>query len=93
MKSIIAILIYLLMISLTISGQEKQAEKLLREAIYQEEVKGNLEEAIKLYLEIVDKKSTNRTVTVEAIYRLGLTHEKLGNKKAKEYYEKVISSF
>jgi Tol biopolymer transport system component len=93
MKRIIFIVFYCLMISLTISGQEKQPEKLLREAIYQEEIKGNLEEAILIYTDIIKKYPDQRAITVEALYHLGLSNEKLGNKKAQEYYETIVSSF
>jgi len=81
-----------LAISFNISGQTTPQE-MLNKAIYQEEVNGNLEEAIKLFSEIVDKNSTNRAVTVEALFHLGISNEKLGNKKAIEYYEKIVTSF
>ena len=93
MKKNILILIWCLGPMIMVTGQEQQAEKLLSKAVYEEEVNGNLEEAIILFKEIVDDKSTNRTVKVVALYHLGLTNEKLGNKIAKEYYEQVISSY
>lgn len=92
MKALSVILVFCLAVLFNASGQTTPQE-MLNKAIYEEEVNGNLEEAIKLFLEIVDKNSTNRTVTAEAFYHLGLTNEKLGNKKAKEYYEKVINNF
>ncbi len=92
MKTLLIISIFCLAVILNVTGQTTPQE-MLNKAIYEEEVNGNLEEAIKLYLEIVDNNSTNRTVTAEAFYHLGLTNEKLGNKKAKEYYEKVVNNF
>lgn len=92
MKALLIISVFCLVVIFNISGQVTSQE-MLNKAIYQEEVNGNLDEAIKLFLEIVDKNSTNRAVTVEAFYHLGLTNEKLGNKKAKEYYEKIVNSF
>jgi Tol biopolymer transport system component len=92
MKVLLIISVFCLAVIFNVSGQATPQE-MLNKAIYQEEVNGNLDEAIKLFLEIVDKNSTNRAVTVEAFYHLGLTNEKLGNKKAKEYYEKIVNSF
>jgi Tol biopolymer transport system component len=92
MKALLIISVFCLAVIFNVSGQVTPQE-MLNKAIYQEEVNGNLDEAIKLFLEIVDKNSTNRAVTVEAFYHLGLTNEKLGNKKAKEYYEKIVNGF
>jgi len=92
MKALLIISVFCLAVIFNVSGQVTPQE-MLNKAIYEEEVNGNLEGAIKLFLEIVDKNSTNRAVTVEAFYHLGLTNEKLGNKKAKEYYEKIVNSF
>ena len=92
MKALLIISVFCLAVIFNVSGQATPQE-MLNKAIYEEEVNGNLEEAIKLFLEIVDNNSTNRAVTVEAFYHLGLTNEKLGNKKAKEYYEKIVNSF
>ena len=92
MKGLSFFSVLCLAITINISAQTTPQE-MINKAIYQEEVNGNLEEAIKLFLEIVDKNSTNRAVTVEALYHLGLSNEKLGNKKAREYYEKIVTSF
>jgi Tol biopolymer transport system component len=92
MKALLIISVFCLTVIFNVSGQATPQE-MLNKAIYEEEVNGNLEEAIKLFLEIVDKNSTDRAVTVEAFYHLGLTNEKLGNKKAKEYYEKIVTGF
>ena len=92
MKALFIISFFCLAVTFNISGQATPQE-ILNKAIYQEEVNGNLEEAINLFLEIVENNSTNRTVTAEAFYHLGLTNETLGNKKAKEYYEKVVNNF
>lgn len=92
MKALLITSILCLAVIINVSGQETPQE-MLNKAIYQEEVNGNLEEAMKLFLEIVDKNSTNRAITAEAFYHLGLTNEKLGNNKAKGYYEKVVNNF
>jgi Tol biopolymer transport system component len=74
-------------------GQEKQSDELLSNAIYQEEVKGNLEGAILIYKDIIKKYPGQRAIAAEALFHLGLSNEKLGNKIAKEYYEQVVSNY
>ena len=49
MKRIILTLIFSLGTMIIVNGQEKQPEQLLSEAIYQEEVNGELDEAIRIY--------------------------------------------
>ena len=93
MKKIILLLIWCLVPMIMVTGQEQQAEKLLSKAIYQEEVNGNLQEAIRLYEEIVKKFPEYRSVVAEALYRNGYANEKLGNLKARQYYEKVINNY
>lgn len=93
MKRIIVILFYCLMISLTISGQDKQAEKLLRDAIYQEEVNGDLNDVIKMYESIVTKFPDNRAVAAKAQLHIGICYEKLGLKEARKAYDKVVNNY
>jgi tetratricopeptide (TPR) repeat protein len=76
-----------------VSGQEQQAQKLLSEAIYQEEVNGKLDEAIKTYQQIVDKFPDDRKVTAEALLHLGLCYEKLGNQEAIKTYKRLVNNF
>ena len=92
MKTLLIISVFCLTGLVNVFGQEKSQE-MLNKAIYQEEVNGNLEEAIILFKKIVDDESTNRTIKVSALYHLGLANEKLGNKIAKEYYEQVVSNY
>ena len=68
------------------SGQEQQAQKLLSEAIYQEEVNGDLDEAIKTYQLILNKYPDNRKVSAEALLHLGMCYEKLGLDQARQTY-------
>jgi len=93
MKKIILLLIWCLGPMIMATGQEQQAEKLLSKAVYQEEVNGNLQEAIRLYEEIVKKFPEYRSVVAKALYRNGYANEKLGNLKARQYYEKVINNY
>ena len=54
MKALLIISVIYLAVIVNVSGQETPQE-MLNKAIYEEEVNGNLEEAMKLFLEIADK--------------------------------------
>ncbi len=93
MKRILVFLVCFPLFVAVTFGQEKQPDELLKKAIYQEEVKGNLEEAILIYKDIIKNYPDQRAITAEALFHLGLSNEKLGNKKAQEYYETIVNSF
>ncbi len=93
MKRLIPILFFCLTVSAPVIAQDNEPEKLLNAAIYEEEINGNLQEAMRLYEEIVTKFPEYRSVVAEALYRNGLANEKLGNIKARQYYEKVINNY
>ena len=93
MRRILVFLVCFPLLTIISFGQEKQADELLSKAIYQEEVKGDLEEAILIYTDIIKKYPEQRAITAEALFHLGLSNEKLGNKKAQEYYETIVNSF
>ena len=91
MKTLFSVILFCLTFSY-VAGQTTPKEK-LNNAIYLEEVNGELEKAIQLYDEIVKTHPDERAIVAEALYRSGLANEKLGNQKAKEYYEKVVSGY
>ena len=93
MKRTIFTLLISLLLVVFVNGQDSEPEKILNAAIYEEEINGNLEEAIRLYDEIVTEFPGYRSVVAEALYRNGLANEKLGNLKARQYYEKVINNY
>ncbi|MDB4581574.1 tetratricopeptide repeat protein [Draconibacterium sp.] len=93
MKRILIFLVCFPLLTGISFGQEKHPDELLKKAIYQEEVKGNLEEAILIYKDIIKNYPEQRAVVAEALFHLGLSNEKLGNKKAKEYYETIVNNF
>ena len=66
---------------------------LLNAAVYEEEVNGDLNKAIQLYTQITEDKTNERSVTAEALYRLGMAHEKLGVQKATSYYRALVNNF
>jgi len=93
MERIIIILILCLGPMVMAPGQEQQAGKLLSEAIYQEEVNGELDEAIKTYQSIVKQYPDDRKVTAEALLHLGLCYEKIGKPQAYDTYQDIIEKY
>jgi len=76
-----------------VTGQEQQAEQLLSEAIYQEEVNGDLDKAIKAYQLIINQYPDNRNVSAEAYFHMGMCYEKLGKQEAMKAYQEVIRNY
>ena len=92
MKTLVSILFICLAFSIDIAGQTTPKE-MLSNAIYQEEVNGDLTKAMELYKKLLNDNPDERAIVAEALYRMGLTNEKLGTQKAKEYYEKVVTGY
>ena len=93
MKRIILIFIGCLGTMIMVNGQEKQAEQLLSEAIYQEEVNGELDAAIKTYQLIIKQYPENRKVAAEAYFHLGMCYEKMGNQEAQKAYQEILQKY
>lgn len=93
MKRIILVLFWCLGVLALLHGQDMQPEKLLSDAIYQEEVNGELDQAIKTYRLIIKQYSDNRKVAAEALLHLGLCFEKKGMQEASPAYRQLIENY
>jgi Tol biopolymer transport system component len=93
MKRIFLISILCLGTMIIVKGQEQQAKQLLSEAIYQEEVNGELDEAITSYQFIIKQYPENRKVAAEALLHLGLCYEKKGMQEAGPAYRQLIEDY
>jgi Tol biopolymer transport system component/TolA-binding protein len=76
-----------------VSGQDQQALTLLSEAIYQEEVDGDLGQAVRSYQFIISNYPDQRNVAARAMLHLGVCYEKLGSEQARQTYQDVISRY
>ncbi len=85
-------LTFLLIWALSGAGQQS-ADQLYQAGLYQEEVGGDLQKAIDLYLRILKEFPENRGVAAKAQLHLGLCYEKLGLKQAQEAYQRVIDQY
>ncbi|MDX1286348.1 MAG: tetratricopeptide repeat protein, partial [Draconibacterium sp.] len=93
MIRIFIIMIFCLGTFILCSGQEKQAQKLLSEAIYMEVVNGKLDEAIKAYQVVLKQFPDEREVAAEALFHLGMCYEKLGTRDAVNTYKQLVSNY
>ena len=72
---------------------QQTAERLLQSGMYQEDVKGDLDEAIKVYEGILTKFPENRAVAAKALFHIGLCYEKLGETEARKHYQHLIEEY
>lgn len=76
-----------------ISQKTEDPSVLLRSAIEKEEVDGNLQAAIDIYQQIIEKFGDKSAVAAQAQFRIGRCYEKMGKREALEAYEKVIKNY
>jgi Tol biopolymer transport system component len=66
---------------------------LFQKALLMERTEGNLQEAIKLYQQIVEKFAADRKLAAQALLRMGQCYEKLGNDEARRAYERLVRDY
>ncbi len=72
----------------------QSASELLEKGIYLEETAGRVDQAIKVYRQIVTDATANRAHVAEALLRLGLCHLELGDTAAAaEAFERVLAEY
>src|SRR5688500_16840657 len=70
------------------------AGELLEKAIYAEETAGDLDEAVKLYEQVIAEAKTAKSAAAKAQYRLGLIYEKQGKaEQAAAAFQAVIDNY
>jgi Tol biopolymer transport system component len=90
----IAGIVFALMLVVASSGYAQQkAGVLFQSGLYQEEVKGDLDAAIKVYERIIINFPKNRPVAAKALLHIGLCKEKLGRNEAINAYQKVVELY
>jgi Tol biopolymer transport system component len=93
MKRHLILIIALVLLTGFLSAQDNKASVSLAAAIYEEEVSGNLDKAVELYLNILKKYPEDRPVAAKTLYHLGLVNEKMGKQKASEYFTRLVSNY
>jgi Tol biopolymer transport system component len=72
---------------------QQTAEQLFQSGIYQEEVKGELDAAIKIYETIIKDYPDTRSVAAKALLHTGLCYEKLGKQEAQKAYQRLVNNY
>ena len=95
LRAIIKLGILTMMLCVLLSGNYSQqtAGERYEKALFLEEVKGDLSEAIVLYKEIVSQFSDEREIAAKAQLHIGLCYEKLGHTEAVKAYELVLQKY
>lgn len=71
----------------------QQAEKLFQQGMMKEEAEGNLTQAIEIYSKLIDDSTVDRSIRANALFHIGICHEKLGEDNALNAYQKIISEY
>ncbi len=93
MKTHLFLIIAFVLLTGSLSAQDNKASVSLTAAIYEEEVTGNLDKAVELYLDILKKYPDDRPVAAKTLYHLGLVNEKMGKQKANEYFTRLVNTY
>ncbi len=72
---------------------QHSAEQLYQAGLYAEEVDGDLQKAIGIYSQIIEKFGDRKEIAADAQLHIGLCYEKLGNTEAIKAYEKVLKNY
>jgi tetratricopeptide (TPR) repeat protein len=72
----------------------KSASVMLQEGLYAEEMKGDLDAAMKIYEQIIADSNAERSSIAEAMYRLGMCHMKMRDEQqARVVFEKLVTQY
>ena len=78
------------------AGQADQAEILMQAARHKQVVEGKLDEAIRIYQDVLSKHGQNRPVAARALVAIGQCYEKLGaaqTAEARKAYERLVQQY
>ena len=79
-----------------LAGQNALAQSgydLFQKGLVQERTEGDLDEAIRLYKQIVEDFKDDRTLVAKALVQMGGCYEKLGTAEARTAYERVVREY
>ncbi len=71
------------------SFAQQTAGQLFDKALYIEEAKGELQQAIDLYQQILKQYPKNREIAAKSLLHIGLCNEKLGSQEAQKAYQRI----
>jgi len=83
----------ILLLTAGISIAQENTGPLFEKALYAEEMKGDLAEAVTIYQQILKENPGNRQVSARALLHIGMCYEKLGSEQARLAYQDVINKY
>ena len=95
-RTLLFCLLAMLVISLVTTGtmnSQQTAGQLFEKALYAEDIKGDLSEAVRIYQQILEEEPGNRQITARALLHIGMCFEKLGSTQARRAYSDLISKY
>jgi len=92
-KLMICLLVFGVILSFQTPILAQNSEKLFQQGMMKEEGEGNLIAAISIYNKIVNNATADRTLRAKALLQVGICYEKLGDKKDRKTYQKLISEY
>ena len=91
--SVLLYLIVCLFLASNVSFSQETAGQLFEKALYLEEGKGELQQAIGLYQQVLKQYPEDRAVSAKAQLHIGICYEKLGKQEARKAYQRVIEEY
>jgi Tol biopolymer transport system component len=92
--SVIVFLGVLVLVVLASSLRSQQsAAEMFEKALYTEEAQGDLQKAIGLYKQILDRFPDSREVAAKSLLHIGMCYEKLGKEEAQGAYQKILQDY
>ncbi len=73
--------------------RQQSAEQLYQAGLYAEEVDGDLQKAIGIYDQVIEKFAGVKEIAADAQLHIGLCYEKLGREEAIKAYEQVLKNY
>ena len=95
-RTLLFCLLATIVISLLTSGpasSQQTAGQLFEKALYAEDIKGDLSEAITIYQQILEQEPGNRQIAARALLHIGMCYEKLGSAQARQAYRDLINKY
>jgi len=75
------------------AAAQQTADELYQAALYQEEVQGDLQNAITIYQRILSEHASSRPVAAKAQLHIGICYETLGLQEAQQAYQRVVANY
>jgi Tol biopolymer transport system component len=76
-----------------VPGAQQSAESLYEAAVFKKDAGGDMEGAIKIFREVIDRFPNNLEIAAKAQLQIGLCYEKLGRAEAVKAYELVLEKY